>query len=147
MDLPKFHLNLRTPDKTFFDGEVNSVKLETALGQTEIFSNHAPLIGSIGFSRVIVRAGEHETDFLIRQGLVFVDALQNTVSMLAYYCEEFAEVDPATIAEYTKLILEKFKDKKDLNKYQLTFLEDQKVSAEKMLEVVQTHENSKQQKK
>lgn len=41
------HLEILTPEKTFYKGEVDSVTLPGSMGSFQILKNHAPLIASL----------------------------------------------------------------------------------------------------
>ena len=135
--ISQLQVKIKTPEKRYYFGPADSVFLETGDGEMEIFSGHAPLVGTIGFSRVFVKEEGKEYDFLVRQGLLFIDPEKNSVNVLAYTVEKFADANIKTIEEYMKFILEKLKAKEDLNKYQLRYLEEQKLTTEKMMEVLE----------
>jgi len=50
------YLELVTPDKKVFEGEVESVKLPGSLGGFEVLNNHAELISSLGKGEVVIKA-------------------------------------------------------------------------------------------
>ena len=132
-----FNLTIESPEELFFRGEADSLLLQTVTGEAEILPGHAALAGSFAFSPLHVRTGDHEEDFIARQGLVFVDPRQNSVRVLAYYCVKKADIDLKTIKEYMEFILKKMESGADLNKYQLRFLEEEKISLQKKLEVLE----------
>ena len=132
-----FNLTIESPEETLYRGEANSLLLQTASGEAEILPGHAALAGSFAFSPLRLKNGDHEEDFIARQGLVFVDLRQNTVRVLAYYCVKKADIDLKTIKEYMEFILRKMDSGEDLSKYQLRYLEDEKLSLQKKLEVLE----------
>jgi len=42
------NLEILTPDKKVFEGEVNSVSLPGTMGSFEVLNHHAPLISTLG---------------------------------------------------------------------------------------------------
>lgn len=75
-------LDILTPDKKVFEGEVSSVTLPGALGQFEILNNHAPIISTLLDGKLTVRgAGKAEDVYLIHGGVV--EALNNKITVLA----------------------------------------------------------------
>ena len=52
------YLELVTPDKKVFEGEVDSVKMPGSLGGFEVLDHHAALISSLGEGKVVIRAKE-----------------------------------------------------------------------------------------
>lgn len=55
-------LEIITPDKKVFRGEVSSVRVPGATGSFEVLRNHAPIISKLdgGAVRVAASAGKHE---------------------------------------------------------------------------------------
>jgi len=77
-------LEILTPDKKVFEGEVNSVTLPGTLGSFEILNNHAPIISTLEDGKLIVRGSGKdgkEDVFLIKGGVV--EANNNQVMVLA----------------------------------------------------------------
>ncbi|MGV8880207.1 MAG: ATP synthase F1 subunit epsilon [Sphingobacteriaceae bacterium] len=75
-------LEILTPDKKIFEGEIISVTVPGAMGSFEVLNNHAPIISTLENGKVIVRtSNKGEAVFLIRGGVVEVQ--QNKVMLLA----------------------------------------------------------------
>ena len=75
------NLEILTPDKKVFEGEVDSVSLPGTMGSFEVLNHHAPLISTLEDGKLTVRAGKNEDVFLITGGVV--EVLNNTVMVLA----------------------------------------------------------------
>lgn len=68
------YLEILTPDRKLFEGEVSSVKVPGSKGQFEVLKNHAPIISSLeasGQVRVITSAQKTEV-FEIKGGVIEV---------------------------------------------------------------------------
>lgn len=76
------HLEILTPEKKLFEGEVAGVKLPGALGSFEILNNHAPIISALGKGEIRVKGaqGSQTQTFKINSG--FVECLNNEVTVL-----------------------------------------------------------------
>lgn len=75
-------LEILTPDKTVFEGEVISVTVPGAAGSFEILKDHAPIISTLEDGKVIVRGGgKAENEFFIKGGVV--EAIHNNIMVLA----------------------------------------------------------------
>ena len=129
-----FTLTIQTPESSVFEGEITSVQLKTEQGNMEVFPGHAPLQGTISFSRTVVKQADKEETYLLRQGMIFVDHLENTVRILAYAANKASEIDTKTAQEYLDMIKESLAKKEDLNKYQIQFLEESRIAVEESLE-------------
>ena len=75
-------LEILTPDKTIFDGEVTSVTVPGTAGSLEILKDNAPIISTLEDGKVIVRGSNKlENEFLIKGGVV--EVLHNKIMVLA----------------------------------------------------------------
>ena len=74
-------LEILTPDKKVFEGEVSSVSLPGTMGSFEILNHHAPIISTLEDGKLIVRSGGKEEVFFIQGGVV--ENLNNHVVVLA----------------------------------------------------------------
>ena len=77
-------LEILTPDKKVFEGEVASVTVPGTMGSFEILNNHAPIISTLEDGKLIVRGSSTSAKqdvFLIHGGVV--EVLNNKVMVLA----------------------------------------------------------------
>ena len=75
------NLEILTPDKKVFEGEVRSVTVPGTMGSFEILNNHAPIISTLDDGKLIVRTGGQEDVYLVKGGVV--EVLDNKVVVLA----------------------------------------------------------------
>lgn len=75
-------LEIITPEKQLFNGEVNLVQLPGVDGLFEILNNHASMIAALGKGRVKVQPAEGETRFFEINGGV-LEVLKNKIVVLA----------------------------------------------------------------
>lgn len=75
-------LDILTPEKQLFEGEIKSVKLPGTNGEFEILNNHAPIISTLtkGEIRVIDSSSKQET-FSINGGVI--EMQNNKIIILA----------------------------------------------------------------
>ncbi|WP_426490497.1 ATP synthase F1 subunit epsilon [Hymenobacter sp. 102] len=73
------HLEIITPDRKVFEGEVTSAQFPGVDGLFEVLSNHAPLISALKAGEVVLNGGS--TRFAIEGGVV--EVLRNNVIVLA----------------------------------------------------------------
>lgn len=74
-------LEILTPDKKIFEGEVTSVTVPGKLGSFEILNNHAPIISTLEDGKVTVRENKAEQHFNILGGVV--EVINNKIIVLA----------------------------------------------------------------
>jgi len=77
------HLEIITPDKKVFVGEVDGVKLPGTSGSFEVLNRHASLISTLSKGEVSLRSTEElkKSAFMIEGGIV--EVLDNKVTVLA----------------------------------------------------------------
>lgn len=76
-------LDIITPEKTIYSGEVSLVQLPGITGLFEILQNHAPIIAALKKGKVkLVTTPENNTDFIEINGGI-VEVLNNKVLVLA----------------------------------------------------------------
>ena len=75
------HLEIITPDKKIYIGEVTSVSVPGSLGRFQILKDHAPIISSLQAGKVKVEDGEGTKEFDVKGGVV--ENLKNSVVILA----------------------------------------------------------------
>ena len=75
------NLEILTPDKKVFEGEVKSVTVPGTMGSFEILNNHAPIISTLEDGKLIVRTAGKEDVYLVKGGVV--EVLNNKVMVLA----------------------------------------------------------------
>ena len=74
-------LEILTPDKKVYEGEVSSVTVPGIQGSFEVLNNHAPIISTLEDGKVIVRGSAGVETFLIKGGVV--EVLNNKIMVLA----------------------------------------------------------------
>ena len=76
------NIQIITPDKTVYAGEVSLVQLPGLDGSFEILNNHAPIISALKKGAVKVNTTDGKTEFFNILGGV-VEVLNNKVLVLA----------------------------------------------------------------
>jgi F-type H+-transporting ATPase subunit epsilon len=74
------HLEIITPDKVLYSGEVNAVQLPGSKGSFEVLKNHAAIISSLDKGQVRVKDSEGIHFIDITGGIV--EVLNNNVIVL-----------------------------------------------------------------
>ncbi len=75
-------LEITTPDKTIFEGEVNLVQLPGIDGSFELLNNHAPMISALKKGKIKIKEkGNNIRFFEINGGII--EVLKNKVLVLA----------------------------------------------------------------
>jgi len=75
------HLEIITPDKKVFSGEVSSVSVPGTTGRFEMLNNHAPIISTLLNGKVKVKDKEGVKTFDVKGGVI--ENLNNKIIILA----------------------------------------------------------------
>ena len=87
-----FKLEIVTPQRKVFSGNVNSFTAPGTMGSFQVLYNHAPLLSSIKIGEVKFRDEQGiETHYATTGG--FVEVMNNTVTLLAETAERSDQID------------------------------------------------------
>ncbi len=75
------NLEILTPDKKIFEGEVNSVTVPGTMGSFQILRDHAPIISSLEDGAVVIKGSGNDATFNIKGGVV--EVVNNKIIVLA----------------------------------------------------------------
>jgi F-type H+-transporting ATPase subunit epsilon len=87
-----FHVEIVTPKRIVFKGEVTSFSAPGLDGGFQVLHNHAPLLASIKIGKVKI-SDEGGTDFQYATSGGFVEVRENKVILLAETAERTDEID------------------------------------------------------
>ena len=85
------HLEIVTPEKLAYEGEVDSVQLPGSEGELGVLPHHAPLISTLGAGELRLRKGGQEEFFAIVGG--FLQVLPDKVVVMAETADMASEID------------------------------------------------------
>lgn len=77
------HLEILTPEKRLYSGEVYGIQLPGIGGSFEVLDKHAPLVSALGTGNVkllLDRSGNNTTSYQVKGG--FIEVLNNNVTVL-----------------------------------------------------------------
>ena len=80
-----FLLEILTPDKMFFQGEVESLEAPSLVGSFGVLKNHAPMLAILKKGKVKYKYGEDVKEIQVEEG--FVEVLPDKVRILVEGCE------------------------------------------------------------
>lgn len=83
MASPAFTLEVVTPERVVFTGEVTTVVLPAEEGYLGILAHHAPLIATLTRGRITFRSPEGAMTTLQNEGAGFLEVRDNRVTVLA----------------------------------------------------------------
>ncbi|MEI7812032.1 MAG: ATP synthase F1 subunit epsilon [Ignavibacteria bacterium] len=90
--MKELYLEVTTPSKTAYSGNIQSVTVPGTLGSFQVLYNHAPIISSLETGMVKIVGEDGSTKYFAMGGGT-VEVLNNKVSVLAESFESPAEID------------------------------------------------------
>lgn len=76
------HLEIITPERKLYDGEIKLVQVPGTKGSFEILNNHAPIISTLESGKIKIQKPGGETEFFEIEGGV-IEANSNNIIILA----------------------------------------------------------------
>jgi F-type H+-transporting ATPase subunit epsilon len=92
MDEKTFKLEIITPTRVVYNGDVVSFSAPGVMGGFQILFNHAPMLAQVGVGVVKLREPNGSEQLYATSG-GFVDVIKNQVVMLAETVEHCSEID------------------------------------------------------
>ena len=90
-DMNQFTLKIITPERVFYQDEVDMVEFNTTEGEIGVYKNHIPMTVIIKPGVLTITEGEEKKEAALHAG--FVEILQDKVTILAEVIEWPDEID------------------------------------------------------
>jgi len=78
----EFKLSIYAPEKTVFEGNAVSLIVPAEKGYLGVLANHAPLVASLKYGKIIIRKNSMETVTIASLGKGFLEVDRNEVTIL-----------------------------------------------------------------
>ena len=89
-----FKLEIISPTKVVFKGDVISISVPGVMGGFQVLYNHAPLLAEIGIGEIKIQKPDGSEEYFATSG-GYVDVVNNDVLVLAETVERPIEIDVA----------------------------------------------------
>lgn len=130
----KFKFILRTPEAELANKEVDSVYLNSEVGEMMLLPGHASLSAAITYSPIIVKSDQFQEDFIASRGVLFFSNPKNEAVLLVQRADLKDKIDYEGLETYLKLVQEYLEKGKDLSKLHMKFLEEEKIALVQTME-------------
>lgn len=104
------HLELITPDRVVFEGDVDLVSLPTPQGEITVLPHHIPLLSILSPGSVLLRQKGEESLFAVSRGVIEVDGTQ--VRILADTADRATELEEEAIRQAKEKAEQLLKEKR-----------------------------------
>ena len=117
------HCQLRSPERTLFDGEATLVAAHSMEGEFAVMTGHAPLLAALDTAPLRIKTDDGERVFAVDSGVLRVSA--NGVMILAQGAIAVEEIDLAAVKARRAEIEEEIAEagEKNLLQRELTLLQ------------------------
>ena len=86
-----FQVQVISPDRIFYEGDVDMIEVKTSEGEMGIYKNHIPLTAILVPGILRLKNGSEQKEAALHDG--FIEILGNKVIILAESCEWPDEID------------------------------------------------------
>jgi len=97
--------NIRTPDGILYTGEAKSVRIDTDNGVIEVHPNHANLVSTVTFSRIILQKDNAREYVMVRNGYLEFNTETNTLDGYFLDGEKGGKVKFESVDEYRQRVI------------------------------------------
>lgn len=87
----KMTLQIISPDRVFYEGEVTMFEMNTTEGEVGIYPGHIPMVNVLKPGIVVIHEGDQEKRAAIHAG--FTEILQDSITVMAEIAEWPDEID------------------------------------------------------
>ncbi|WP_294796399.1 F0F1 ATP synthase subunit epsilon [uncultured Fenollaria sp.] len=87
----RLYLKVVTPDKLFFEGEIDMLVARTIEGDVGILFNHSPLVTILDIGRLVIKDGDERKIAACAGG--YIDVRNNNITVVSDACEWEDEID------------------------------------------------------
>ena len=111
-----FHLEIRTPEKLIYEGDVTSVQAPGVEGNFQILAGHIPFLTALDVGEIRIRESSDASQLMATTGGVF-EVLRTGVTALVETAEWASEIDvPRAEAALTRAQTQLTTNAADLNR-------------------------------
>ena len=89
--MTRLYLKVVTPDKLFFEGDIDMLVARTIEGDVGILLNHSPLVTILDIGRLVIKGGDERKVAACAGG--YIDVRNNNITVVSDACEWEDEID------------------------------------------------------
>ena len=111
----QYHLEIMTPERMFFDGEVESVIFNAPDGQIAVLADHVPLVSPVEVGWMTVKSDGELKYMFNSEG--FVEVYRGGMLIFVQACEWPEEIDARRAEEARKRAEERLRQRQSITEY------------------------------
>jgi len=114
--MPKlFNLKILTPEREFFDGDVEAVTADAPDGSVMVLADHAPFIMPVSIGNISIKQDDNWERSVNSEG--FMEVRRDGVVIFVQSCEHPDEIDARRAEEARKRAIEHMRQKQSMTEY------------------------------
>ena len=110
-----FNLIILTPEREFFNGEVEAVSAYAPDGSVMVLADHAPFIMPVSIGNISIKQNDKWESAVNSEG--FMEVRRDGVMIFVQSCERPDEIDARRAEEARKRALENMRQKQSMTEY------------------------------
>jgi len=110
-----FNLKILTPEREFFDGDVEAVSADAPDGSVMVLADHAPFIMPVSIGNISVKIDDKWESSVNSEG--FMEVRRDGVMIFVQSCEHPDEIDARRAEEARKRAIEDMRQKQSMTEY------------------------------
>jgi len=110
-----FNLKILTPEREFFDGEVEAVTADAPDGNVMVLADHAPFIMPVSIGNISIKQDDKWERSVNSEG--FMEVRRDGVLIFVQSCEHPDEIDARRAEEARKRAIEHMRQKQSMTEY------------------------------
>ena len=110
-----FNLKILTPEREFFDGDVEAVAADAPDGSVMVLVDHAPFIMPVSIGNISIKQDNKWDSSVNSEG--FMEVRRDGVMIFVQSCEHPDEIDARRAEEARKRAIEHMRQKQSMTEY------------------------------
>ena len=110
-----FNLTILTPEREFFDGDVEAVSADAPDGSVMVLADHAPFIMPVSIGNIAIKKDDIWESSVNSEG--FMEVRRDGVMIFVQSCEHPEEIDARRAEEARKRAIEDMRQKQSMTEY------------------------------
>ena len=105
----QFKLEIYTPQKVYQTSLIDSLTVQTELGQLTILPNHVEFLANVDISVLIITKNGEEQHYAVGGGVIHFKSKENTAILVLHSIETVEEIDEVKVLKAKQEAEEKLK--------------------------------------
>lgn len=98
----QFKLEIYTPQKVYQTSLIDSLTVQTELGQLTILPNHVEFLANVDISVLIITKNGEEQHYAVGGGVIHFKSKENTAILVLHSIETVEEIDEVKVLKLNK---------------------------------------------